>query len=244
MKTLASFFGFVFYLTALGHALTQEAEPFDPELYRPFGNLERGVYDPNEEGIIGAGLLVTVTSPSGQGVDVVVVGPNGFRRSVEVEDREVIEVLHPGVYAIAATDDSLQMVGGVVEVHLEEVLLIAIDVTPAADGPEFDEDAYRPYGNFQLGAYELGNTADEVGSLAVTVDLQGRAGDDEPIHVAVVGPNDEYHSLSGSAVLDDLGAGVYSVAATAEGYRVTQGFVEVRAGEVVSVSLVLVPYGM
>ena len=64
----------------------------------------------------------------------------------------------------------------------------------------------------------------------------------------VTGSNSYRRDFIGNVILEDLTlselmAGPYSAAATAEGYSLTEGKVEVRAGELVTVHLVLEALG-
>ena len=102
--------------------------------------------------------------------------------------------------------------------------------------------ATTPYGEVQVGTYEALEEADGAGSLVITTNLPDEA------ELNVTGPNGYRRDFIGNVILEDLTlselmAGPYSVAATAEGYGLTEGKVEVRSGERVMVHLVLEALG-
>lgn len=106
--------------------------------------------------------------------------------------------------------------------------------------PDFDYDLsnYPAYGEIQVGAYEVLEETDGTGSLVITTNLPDEA------EFNVTGPNGYRRDFIDNVVLEDLTlsdleAGPYSVAATAEGYALTEGKVEVRPGERATVFLVL-----
>ena len=244
------------------------AQPLEPTLYEPFGGVgyEVGEYealDGYEEGAdeaLGGNLFVQVASPTDEAIDVVLVGPDGFREVAEVETERLFEGLRPGVYTLMATDDELQPVVGRVEVALGR--LAPVTLTMNAIGFVYDtatfedyaasleaerDDLSGLYSDYYSVEYNPLEEAD-AGELVVrvlAVDTNGEALDEAiaPV-VSVVGPDDYREDAEVSGVLEALESlrpGAYGVAATAEGYRAASSVAEVRFGDATTVTLTLEP---
>lgn len=249
MKTTVKFIGCVFVLAALMVAFAEEV--YEPTLYEPFGGygLEYGEYEPiegYEAGVdddIDGNLRVQIAEPTAQAIDVVLVGPDGYHEVLEVEVERLVEGLLPGVYSVAATDDGLQAVIGKVEVAVGQIAPIIVTLNRTVEAGYEPEafDAYEPYGVYELGPYE-GIEATDTGVLTVQVVLSEAAAEAVvEAQVSVVGPNDYRNNFITGATLDGLESGGYAVAATAEGYKMAQGAVEVREGEALTVTFTLEP---
>jgi hypothetical protein len=265
MNRLGKSLGALAMLGLLMPALAQEAEELTR--YEPFGGVgyEVGAYEPlegYEEGVtdeaVGGNLSVQLTAPGDQAIDLVLVGPDGYREVNEVNAEEALEAegLTPGVYALMATDDGLQPAVTTVEVALGRTAPVTLDLNQMIEyevgevgyGAEAYE-AYEPYGAYEVGYEPLEAGVADVGSLIVRTVLSGAAGEEvggEAVvdaAISVVGPNDYREEFSTESALEGLESGTYGVAATAEGYRMSQGVTEVRLGEVATVTLTLEPIG-
>ena len=203
-----------------------------------FGEIGVVRYGPLEDAASGT-LVLVATTPGGQGARVNLTGPDGVRADGELEtDGEtVLQGLPPGEYSLAATATGMQLAEGKLEVRAGERAFVSIRLVPI---PDFDYDLsdYSPYGEVQVGAYEALEEADGAGSLVISTNLPDEA------ELNVTGPNGYRRDFIGNVILEDLTlselmVGPYSVAATAEGYGLTEGKVEVRSGELVAVRLVL-----
>jgi hypothetical protein len=154
---------------------------------------------------------------------------------------------------VAATDDNLQAVIGRVDVTLGQIAPIVVTVNRMVEAG-YDEaafDAYEPYGVYEVGEYEA-IEAEDTGNLIVFVqfgnaqnaETEEAAAEEEleiEAQVSVVGPNDYRSEITTEGTLEELESGAYVVAATAEGYNMAQGVVEVRQGEAATVTLTLEP---
>jgi Ca2+-binding EF-hand superfamily protein len=219
---------------------------FNAENYRTFGDVGIGAYEPLEEGVAGGALSLAYTSPNEQNVDFNVTGPNGYREDFEVGyiglemggDARVVSGLEPGVYSVAATDDSLQLIETKVEVREGELVSLDFNMQLIEDF-EYNLADYEPYGAYEVGAYEpIG--IDTYGNLIVTVEMAD-GNDAVAPNINVTGPDDFRRELEGDRALQALVEGPYSVAATAPGYRMTEGKVDVRHAEAAQVTLTLEP---
>lgn len=219
---------------------------FNAEDYGAFGDVQVGTYEPFEEGVEGGALSLAYTSPNEQNVDFNVTGPNGYREDFEVGyigletggDARVVSGLEPGVYSVAATDDNLQLIETKVEVREGE--LVSLDFnTQLIEDFEYNLADYEPYGVYEVGAYEpIG--VDTYGNLIVIVEMAD-GNDAVAPNINVTGPDDFRRELEGDATLQALVEGPYSVAATAPGYRMTEGKVDIRNAEAAQVTLTLEP---
>jgi len=106
---------------------------------------------------------------------------------------------------------------------------------------EYNLADYEPYG---VGTHEPIDVA-TYGNLIVNVEMAD-GNDAVAPNINVTGPDNFRRELEGDGVLQALveePEGPYSVAATAEGYRMTEGKVDVRNAEVAQVTLTLEPLG-
>ena len=227
-------FALVFGLTGLTFAQAQT----DPATQAvSFGEIGVVRYEPLEDAALGT-LVLVATTPGGQGARVNLAGPDGVRADGELEtDGETVLQLPPGEYSLAATATGMQLAEGKIGVRAGEQAFVNIRLVPISDF-DYDLSDYTPYGKVQVGAYEALEEADDTGSLVMTTNLPDEA------ELNVTGPNGYRRDFIGNVILEDLTlselmAGPYSVAATAEGYSLTEVKVEVRSGELVTVHLVL-----
>lgn len=219
---------------------------FDAEAYPAFGDVEIGAYEPLEEGLTGGALSLAYTSPNEQNVDFNVTGPDGYREDFEVGyigletggDARVVSGLAPGVYSVAATDDNLQLIETKVEVREGELVSLNFNMQ-LIENLEYNLADYEPYGAYEVGAYEpIG--VDTYGNLIVIVEMAD-GNDAVAPNINVTGPDDFRREVEGDATLQALVEGPYSVAATAPGYRMTEGKVDVRNAQAAQVTLTLEP---
>lgn len=234
----------VLVFVLVGFAAAQEE--FEPRLYEPFGVVEVGEYEPlegfepgvNDADFLDGALAVTTVSPDGQGVDVVIIGPDGYKNVIEVAETQLVEDLMPGTYVLMATDDGLEMVSGKVEVSAGRVAPVTLTLSEIG-ATAFDAEVYEPYGLYEVGTYDLIDTA-ELGDLLI--DVSGVEGVN--IVGSIVGPNDFREEIDEPVEEIDLSGlveGVYQIALSAEGFDVVEGLADVRAGEAGNVSLTLEP---
>jgi len=169
-----------------------------------------------------------------QSPNVSVTGPDGFSERLEVGGEAVLEGLAPGVYAVAATDEDLQLLEGTVEVRPGRVVTVVLR-------PVGMSNQYRNENPQFLGLFDVHATATpedtNTGSLAVAARPAGAV-------VNVVGPggfSEHYEGVQGDLLLEDLVPGWYTVAATAEGHAVSRATVRVRVGQRTEVSVRLEP---
>ena len=232
-----------------GDAVTSSRSAFNPDDYGAFGDAQVGAYEPYEEGGEGGAMSLAYSTPNEQNVDFNVTGPDGYREDFEVGyfgletggDARVLAGLLPGVYSVAATDDNLQLIETKVEVREGELVALNFDMQLIEDA-NYDLADYQPYGNAEIGAYEPVDTVD-YGTLEVVVTVSN------PDEVEVVipdlnvtGPDDFRREFEGAEnVLGSLLPGPYTVAATAEGYSMTEGKVDIQMGQAVRMTITLEP---
>lgn len=214
-------------------------------------------YDEEAVGYPYGSVLLTTEGSTGQAIDVVVTGPDGYTRTFESEagvQTELVE-LPVGTHSIAVTDDGLEMGHVLVDVRAgtaQDVTLSLANYEQAAgeigEGyalepgyygveEEFGDD-YEPYGSYRVEGYEAYDDA-EAGAIVVTVEGLDENGEvvaydalGAEVNGHVVGPDDQRSEFGGeSTTLEDLPAGLYSIAATAEEHRVAQTFVQVQPGQ-------------
>ena len=238
-------------LLPLSVAAAQDACEAAPA--EPLGatGLEHGEYEPIEYDSdtqaqqVGGSVFVQTVAPTDQGIDVVLMGPDGYQQVAEAQDQALFKGLLPGTYSLAATDDGLQLVVGRVEVISGCIASVTLTLAPLAElaYAEADVEAYEPYGGIEAAAPE--ELDGEGGALGVRVLLPASGAGDEAeevtAQISVVGPDDYRSGAEDELTLADLVPGVYAVSATATGYDVTQGVVLVRGGEAVALTLVLEP---
>lgn len=232
-----------------GGGVTSSRSAFDPEEYGVFGDAQVGAYEPYEEGSEEGAMSLAFSTPNEQNVDFNVTGPNGYREDFEVGyfgletggDARVVEGLLPGVYSVAATDDNLQLIETKVEVRAGELVALNFNMQLIEDS-SYDLADYQPYGTYEVGAYEPVDTVD-YGTVEVVVAVSNPDAVEVVIpDLNVTGPDDFRRELEGAEnVLGSLLQGPYSVAATAEGYSVTEGKVDVQVGQAVRITLTLEP---
>ena len=250
MKRLAALASLVLLSGTL--AFTQ---PPTPTLYEPFGGagLELSRYERVEgyvagvnDAEVGGNLILQIDQPRDRAVTVVLVGPDGYRQSADVQREELFERLQPGVYALAATASGLQPVIGKVEVVLGRNAPVEVTLNRTLSAP-YDAGVfdYEPFGGFKSTSEpaettDTGGTGGAGGDTgSVSIQVTAGEGDVEPA-LSVVGP-DGYHEEFSGEPLETLASGAYAVAATAEGHSVTQGVIEVRSGEKTAVVVKLEP---
>ena len=244
MKRLTALASFVLFGTL---AFTQ---PPTTTIYEPFGGagLELSRYEPIEgfeagvnDAEVGGNIILQIDQPHDRAVDVVVVGPDGYRQSEAVQGEALFERLQPGVYALAATAGGLQPVIGKVEVVLGRNAPARVTLNRTLSAPyEAGVFDYEPYGGFES-ITEPAETAEEtVGTGSLNVQVVAGAGDVEPVS-SVTGPDGYSENFTTDTSLEGLAPGAYTVAATAEGHSVTQGVIEVRSGEKADVVVKLEP---
>lgn len=105
-----------------------------------------------------------------------------------------------------------------------------------------DPAEYQPYGDVEIGEYEVLGEDVDGGAIVITAETPA----DQHPNVDVVGPDGywEHFEVEDGAeelVLDDLEPGVYSVAATDDGLQLVTTLVEVREDASVSVQLNMTP---
>ena len=194
---------------------------------------------------VGGSVFVQTIAPTDQGIDMVLMGPDGYRQLAEVQDQALFKGLLTGTYSLAATDDGLQLVVGRVEVVAGCMAPVTLTLVPLADLAYAAEDvaAYEPYGTAELGAPE--GIDSDGGALGVRVVLPGSGAGDEAEEITaqidVVGPDDYRSNAEGEAILADLVPGAYAVTATATGYDVAQAVIPVRRGEAAELTITLEP---
>lgn len=249
MTRLGKLLGLLVVPALLVPALAQEVEAFDPERYEPFGDVQVGVYEPYEVDAGGGALSLAFSTPNEQNVDFNVTGPDGYREDFEVggfgleigDDVRIVEDLAPGVYSVAATDDNLQLIETKVEVRAGELVPLTFNMQLIEDF-DYTLADYEPYGVYEVGPYEPIDVAD-YGNLIVNVEMADENAGVIP-KVNVTGPEDYRREFEGDDnVLRTLVAGPYSVAATAPGYRMAEGKVDVQVGQAGQVTLTLEPLG-
>ena len=215
-------------------------------------------YDEAGVGYPYGGLVLTTMGTQEQSIDIVITGPNGYSETFESEagvGRELVE-LPVGTYSIAATDDGLEMGHALVEVRAGFGQALTFTLPPfeqqamggVGEGygleagyygveEEFG-DAYEPYGYYEVEGYEAYEN-EEAGAVVVAVEGVNEAGEAigyEELGVEVtghiVGPDDERTEFGGAETnFEDLPSGIYTIAATAEGYRVAQTYLQVQPGQ-------------
>lgn len=224
---------FLFCCLHLGFSFAQTLAS-DPA----FGSVERGMVRPLERTFNdSATLVIGVTSPFDQAVDVVVVGPNGMNESLEVEGERVLEGLLPGRYLIAATDDDLPLVVGTVVLQAKTRTPVSVTLNEVVLDP-LDGDLHEPYGNNEFGP---GGVIEQGQGSVIQIE-RGLAGSEErDITVLVVGPDDYRETLDSDNTVIELVPSRYLVVATAEGYEMTGELFEAPEGEVVRLDLLLEP---
>jgi hypothetical protein len=191
----------------------------------------------NEADFDGA-LAIGTISPGGQGIDVVIIGPDGYKNVIEVAEEQLVDDLAPGTYVLMATDDGLEMVSTKVEVARGRIAPVTLTLSEL-DTTAFDAVAYEPYSAYEVGVYDTIDTAD-LGDLLI--DVSGAEGVN--IVGSIVGPDDYREEIDGPVEEIDLSGlveGVYQIAVSAEGSDVVEGIADVRAGEAANVTLTLEP---
>ena len=232
MKVYKSLFATLVLLT-LVFASAQDFNVLGFEDYTPFGDFGFDGYEPYDTD--GGALILTGSVPTDQDPNVSITGPDGTIPEVEIEGAEtVVEDLTPGVYAIGATEDGLQLAAATVEVREGEATRVNFNLVPINDADYVSYDYYEPYGTYETGAYEPFDYAN-VGGLRITTNEPDEA------EIEITGPDGYRASYKGDLTLSRLTPGPYQVAVTEEGYQVTEGIVEVRAGELAEVSATLEP---
>lgn len=237
--------------TAGGGVTRSRDASFDPETYGVFGDVGIGAYEPYETGVDadGGAMSLAFSTPNEQNVDFNITGPNGYREDIEVGyfgfetggDAQVVEGLLPGVYSVAATDDNLQLIETKVEVREGELVALNFNMQ-RAESFNYDLADYQPYGNVEVGPYEDVDTAN-YGVLNIVIVLGDQDAAPEALpELNVTGPDDfrrEFEDFE--TELGSLLEGPYSVAATAEGYKVAEGKVDAQAGQRTQITLTLEP---
>ena len=228
-------------------------QPPTPTIHEPFGGagLELARYEPVEgfeAGVndeeVGGNIILQIDQPRDRAVNVVLVGPDGYRQSADVQREELFERLQPGVYALAATAGGLQPVVGKVEVVLGRNAPVTLTLNRTLSAP-YDAGVfdYEPYGGFEsttepTEAGGTGGTGAGMGSLSVQVDAG--EGDGE-VASSITGPDGYAEDFTTDTSLEGLAPGAYAVASTAEGRAMTQGVIEIRSGEKADVVVKLEP---
>jgi hypothetical protein len=209
--------------------------------YPPFGNVTIGDPIPLDEGPEEGGrLLFSTEDPDRGDPDAQVVGPNGFTRDFEIEFLTVLGRLEPGIYTVAATDAGLQLVESKVIVASGQGVPVHVTLVPI-DEFQYDLANFTPYGDFRVGETEDIDD-DNAGNVVITTNLSDDVRND--VRIFVTGPNDYRQNFTGNVdvtlTLETLEPGPYSIAATAEGFDLVEGKVDVQAGQSVDVTLTLV----
>ena len=214
-------------------------------------------YDEEAVGYPYGNIRLATEGTTEQAIDVVITGPDGYTRTFESEagaQTELVE-LPVGTHSIAATDDGLEMGHVLVDVRpgaAQDVTLSLANYEQAVgevgEGYALEAgyygveeelgEGYEPYGSYQVEGYETYDNQ-EAGAIVVAVEGLDENGEvvayDElgiDVNGHVVGPNDERTEFGGeSTTIEDLSAGVYSVAATAAEHRVAQTLVQVQPGQ-------------
>jgi hypothetical protein len=205
-------------------------------VYVPYGEVEVGEYEAIDNAERGE-LLVRTVSPSDQAVDVVLIGPYGYKNVLEVQAEQVVEDIPAGTYVVAATDDNLEMVSTKVDVREGQRLPVTLTLN-AIDTTDYNP-AYEPYSFFDFD-YEVIDSPD-CGELNILFDY---AQDFQPSGLVgtVVGPDDYREDIDGDTEtleLDGLVPGDYQIAVSTQGGDLAEGIVEVRAGEAANVTMTL-----
>lgn len=210
--------------------------------YPAFGGTEFGAYAPLEEGVSGGRIILTTPVDYTRDPTVSVVGPDGFRRDFEIEFSTTLNGdngLLPGMYSVAATDKGVELSEAKVEVRDGQAVTVAIHPVPLK-AFAYNLTGYEPFGSFKVEAYEPlvagSEEANGTGTLIVSTNL----GEDARWHL--IGPDNFRKGYRGDESLEGLEPGPYSVAATAAGYKLVQGFVEIRVGQSIAVNLTFEPY--
>jgi hypothetical protein len=230
-------------VTVQGGQTTEVQLTLHEATYLPFGNIEIGGYTavgefiPMGDNLDGGRIIFTTPAAYETDPDVNLTGPDGLRRNFEIEYITVINGengLPPGIYTVAATDEDMQLTEAKFEVREGQAVTVNIDLLPLEEFT-YNVADFAPLGLFEIGAYEPLPADEGVGSLVVTMNL----GEDARFHIT--GPNNYRTGYRGNETVEGLEPGPYSVAATARGHQVTQGIVEVRSGQTLSINLSLQP---
>ena len=105
-----------------------------------------------------------------------------------------------------------------------------------------------PYGQIEVGEHQPFDADTETVEVEVetgAIVFEGVSADDQAPNIDLVGPNDyyEHFEVSGGAdelhTVDGLTPGVYSVAATDDGYQIAHSLVEVQPGQAILVRVIL-----
>lgn len=268
-RTLFAITTSLLMLVGLAAAQGYEYPAYAGYEYGVFGDVGYGDYyelDAYDEAAVGypyGSIRLTTEGTTGQALDVVITGPDGYTRTFESQSgaqTEVVE-LPVGVHSIAATDDGLQMGHALVEVRngSGQDVTLSLNAYEQAQGEvgegysleagyygveeEFGE-GYEPFGSVRVDGYEAYENQE---SGAIVVQVEGIGDDGEAVAYGdlgavvtghVVGPNDQRTEFEGASTnTQDLAPGRYSIAATAPGYRVVQSFVQVQAGQTITMTL-------
>ena len=243
LTTLASF--------ALLFGTLAFIQPPTPTLYEPFGGagLELSRYEPVEgyeagvnDAEVGGNLILQIEQPRDRAIRVVLVGPDGYRQSADVQREELFERLQPGVYALAATASGLQPVIGKVEVVLGRnapaTLTLNRTLSAPYDAGVFD---YELYGGFESTSEPTEAGTEGTGADTGSLSVQVSAGEGSEPASSITGPDGYFEDFTTETSLEALAPGAYTVAATAAGHSVTQGVIEIRSGEKADVVIKLEP---
>ena len=217
----------LFIFTSLGAAQAQTAservQPFTVERYALFevGAIALQTFLPDAQNVSG---------PEALKPNVYLSGPDGYLETFESDGELTIDDLVPGRYSLALTDNNLRLVEGAVEVRPGETVYVEAVLFGQAGFINDTADV-----NFLGFEFQLSDWYEEENALVVAVNVPDA-------RVSVTGP-DGYHTvLEGETFrTDDLDDGVYSVTATAEGYKVATGRVAVANGQQAQVQLTLEP---
>lgn len=121
----------------------EQAQDFDIEQVEPMGNVQTGqeAYDSEDAGAI----VLTHTTPDDQHANFDVVGPNGFHDHFDFEDgpegEYVLDDLEPGIYSIAATDETFGVAHTVVEVTAGQSTSVHVELEITEEGARYDPAA-------------------------------------------------------------------------------------------------------
>ena len=171
-----------------------------------------------------------VSGPEVLKPNVHLTGPDGYLETFESDGELIIDGLTPGRYSLALTDNNLRLVEGTVEVRPGETGYVRAVLFGQAGFVNDTADV-----NFLGFEFQLSDWYEEENALVVAANVPDA-------RVSVTGP-DGYHTVLEGETLetDDLDDGIYSVAATAEGYQVAAGRVAVANGQQAQVQLTLEP---